>query len=59
MEKDHSIQLSILKEDEHILKLLESDLGVTGKVKTFNKKYSRFYFSCKELCEDLSKFGLI
>ena len=59
MDKDSSIQISLQSQDKYILNLLEKDLGVENKVKIFNKKYYRFYLSCKELYSQLNKYGLV
>ncbi len=52
------LELTIKKEDEEILHLLEKDLGVTNKVYPSQKKYSRFSLGCKKLILDLEKLGI-
>ena len=56
---ENSISISLKSCDEDILKLLEHDLGLVDKVKPFNKNYRRFYFCCKKMVDDLSRFGVV
>lgn len=57
IEKDYSISISLQACDKHILELLQRDLQIENKIKLFNRKYYRFYFSCKSLYNDLLKYG--
>ena len=52
------LELTIKKEDEDILHLLEKDLGVINKVYPSQEKYSRFSLGCKKIVLDLEKIGI-
>ena len=52
------IELTLKKEDESILHLLESDLGVVNKVYTSNINYKRFSLGCKQMVIDLNNLGI-
>ena len=53
------LELTIKKEDEDILHLLEQDLGVTNKVyPSQNNQYKRFSLGCKKIILDLEKLGI-
>lgn len=56
--KRYDLSLTIKKEDEDILLMLEKDLGVSNKISPFQEKYSRFYFSCKKIVLDLMNLGI-
>lgn len=53
-----SLELTIKKEDEEILHLLEKDLGVSNKVYLSTDKYSRFSLGCKKIIQDLNALGI-
>lgn len=55
----NSISMSLQGRDLEVLKLFEKDLGLTDKVKVFNKNCYRFSFCCKKMVDDLEKFGII
>lgn len=52
------LELTIKQEDEHILHLLEQDLGVTNKVYSSQQVYKRFSLGCKKIISDLEKLGI-
>lgn len=54
-----SISLTIKKEDDYILEQFQADLGLNGKIKPFNGKYSRFMFWSRNMVEDLAKYGIV
>lgn len=54
-----SISLTLKKCDEYILEQFQSDLGLDGKIKPFNGKYSRLMFWSRKMVEDLSKYGIV
>lgn len=53
-----SLELTIKKEDEDILHLLENDLGVKNKIYPSQKHYSRFCLGSKKIITDLNKLGI-
>ena len=52
------LELTLKKEDEHILHLLEEDLGVKEKVYNSADKYKRFSLGSKKIVQDLEKLGI-
>lgn len=52
------LELTLKKEDEHILHLLENDLGVKEKVYDSANKYKRFSLGSKKIIQDLEKLGI-
>lgn len=52
------LELTLKKEDEHILHLLENDLGVKNKVYNSAYKYKRFSLGSKKIIQDLEKLGI-
>lgn len=52
------LELTLKKEDEDILHLLEKDLGVEGKVYNSADKYKRFSLGSKKIIQDLEKLGI-
>lgn len=52
------IELTIKKEDEDILHLLENDLGVQNKVYYSQNKYKRFSLGSKKIIMDLVNLGI-
>lgn len=52
------LELTIKKEDEKILHLLETDLGVKDKVYLSQEKYSRFSLGSKKIVTDLINLGI-
>lgn len=52
------LELTLKAEDEHILHLLEKDLGVENKVYTSANKYKRFSLGSKKIIQDLEKLGI-
>ena len=53
-----SLEFTLKKEDEHILHLLEEDLGVENKVYPSQEKYIRFSLGSKKIIQDLEKLGI-
>ena len=53
-----ALELTLKKEDEKILHLLESDLGVINKVYPSGEKYIRFSLGSKEIVSDLQQLGI-
>lgn len=54
---DNKIQITISKQDEDILHLLEKDLSVENKIYLKNG-YSSFTLGSKKMCEDLNKLSI-
>lgn len=52
------LEITIKKEDEDILHLLEQDLGVKNKVYPSQKAYKRFSLGCKQIIQDLENLGI-
>lgn len=52
------LELTLKEEDEHILHLLEQDLGVQNKVYTSNKIYKRFSLGSKNIIKNLVDLGV-
>lgn len=52
------LELTLKKEDESILHLLEQDLGVINKVYDSAKLYKRFSLGSKKIIQDLEKLGI-
>ena len=52
------LELTIKQEDEHILQLLEQDLGVQNKIYDSQNKYKRFSLGSKQLVTDLVNLGI-
>ena len=52
------LELTLKEEDEHILHLLEQDLGVQNKVYTSNKTYKRFSLGSKNIIKNLVDLGV-
>ena len=52
------LELTIKKEDENILHLLEQDLKVQNKVYNSQNKYKRFSLGSKKIIQDLIKLGI-
>ena len=52
------LELTIKKEDEKILHLLEQDLGVQNKVYNSQENYKRFSLGSKKIVTDLVKLGI-
>lgn len=57
--KGYTISMSLQERDLEILERFQNDLGLSGKIKIFNKKYYRLSFCCKKMVEDLSKYGVV
>jgi hypothetical protein len=55
----NDIEIAIKNEDGYILHILENDLKISNKVKEYQNNYVRFSVSCKNMCEDLSQYGII
>lgn len=52
------IEVTLKKEDEEILHLLEFDLGVKNKTYLSQNSYIRFSLGCKKMVEDLVALGV-
>lgn len=52
------LEITIKKEDENILHILEKDLQVENKVYNSGEKYIRFSLGCKKIIQDLEKLGI-
>ena len=52
------LELTLKAEDEHILHLLEKDLGVQNKVYLSNKIYKRFSLGSKNIIKNLIDLGI-
>lgn len=52
------LEITLKEEDEHILHLLEQDLGVQNKVYTSNKIYKRFSLGSKNIIKNLVDLGV-
>ena len=54
----YQLELTIKKEDEKILYLLQDDLKVEDKVYDSGELYKRFSLGCKNIINDLDKLGI-
>lgn len=57
--KDNGLEISLIKNDEYILKILEKDLGIQNHVKIFQEQYVRFSLWSKKIAEDLVQYGIV
>lgn len=54
----YQLELTIKKEDEKILYLLQNDLKIENKVYDSGELYKRFSLGCKNIINDLDKLGI-
>ncbi len=55
----NDIEIALAARDEDILRLLENDLHIQNKVKSFNNEYVRFSVSSVNMCKDLEQYGIV
>lgn len=56
---NNNIQMSLQKQDEYILRLLESDLCISNHISPHHEDYVRFSLGSKKMVKDLSQYGII
>lgn len=54
-----SISITLKSCDKYILEQFQRDLGLDGKIKPFNGKYTRLMFWSRKMVDDLSKYGIV
>lgn len=55
----NGIEIALKKEDAYILFMFESDLGISGHVKSFGNLYARFSLSCVSMISSLKQYGIV